>query len=261
MALVAKVYEGYPQVGSAYTREEDNKNYIDVLTEDGEIKSVRVYTIEQYNFLLGMQYQKDKMAEERRKVAESYNEERKINAGFKEGYIIAVLGDTYDHKEFLKNSGAKFSNSFKWYFEGGKEPVHSLEKTGYKTFFNHPVRKITWEEASEEIENGCIRLKPVNELAKLLEFEYERQGTSEHKGILGDFYSGLFHLYNRDIIDGSKGRHALNFLKDNKGNVFLWNTSIKDMPDYGIYSLGGIVAGHTTYRGERQTILADVVVI
>ena len=257
MALVAKVYQEYEQVGAAYTKE-DGKNYIDVVTEDGEIKAVRMYTIEQYNFLLGMQYQRDKIAEERRKVAESYNEERKINAGFKEGYIVAVLGDTYTHRKKLKDQGAKFSSQFKWYFEGGTEPIcatRKLEELGL------PVRYLRWEEVSHTIETGATVLKPTNELEKLVRVDVEISDSSEFRGNLGDEFKGIFHLYERKIIDGSKGRHALNFLKDSSDNVYLWNTSIKDMPEYGIYSLRGTIGGHKIYKGVRQTLLSEVEVV
>lgn len=250
MALVAKVYQEYKQKGGAFT-DSDGKNYVNVETEEG-LKPVRVYTIEQYNFLLGMQFKKDQLEQEKGRIARSYNQERKENAGFKNGYIVAILGDTFEGKDKLKVQGAKFSTGFKWYFEGGTEE-------NYKGQFE--TRKIYWEEASEEIDNGCIRLKSINELEKLVKVEFDIKEGSNFVKERDSQVRGLFHVGRIRIIDGPRGRYAMNILEDSKDNVYIWNTSIADMPKKGIYYLKAAVSSHNVYEGVRQTILKDVEII
>lgn len=259
MNLVAKPYQEYTQVGNAFTK--NGKNYIRVETKEG-LKEVRLYTVEEYNFLLGMQAKKDELAEQKRKVAQSYDEERKINAGFKRGYIIAVLGDTYKDRESLKNSGAKFSNQFKWYFEGGSEPVHSFQKTGYKTFLNYPIKKVYWEEVSHIIETGATVLKPTNEIEKLLKIEVPLKKGYYFQGEIGDTISETMKVLETKIIDSRYGRHVMNVLQNVDGQIFIWNTTLSEMPiPQWIYYIKGEIVNHIVHDGIRQTVLDNVIAI
>lgn len=255
MNLVAKPYQEYKQVGNAFTK--NGKNYIAIETKEG-LKEVRLYTVEEYNFLLGMQAKKDELAEQRRKVAQSYDEERKVNAGFKEGYIVAVLGDTYTHKEKLKDQGAKFSSQFKWYFEGGTEPIcatRKLEKLGL------PVRYLKWEEVSHTIETGATVLKPINEIEKLLKVEVPLKKGYCFQGEIGDTISETMKVVEIKIIDGRYGRHAMHILRNANGQIFIWNTTLSEMslPEC-IYFVEGMIVNHVVFEGIRQTVLDNVIV-
>lgn len=65
MVLVAKRYQNLRQVGEVFQKS-DGENYI-VVTDGTTAKAVKVYTIEQYSFLLGRAYQQELIEEEKEK--------------------------------------------------------------------------------------------------------------------------------------------------------------------------------------------------
>lgn len=250
MALVAKVYQEYEQIGTAYTGQEDGKNYINVMTENNIVKPVRVYTIEQYNFLLGMQFQKNKVKEKERKVAQSYNEERKCNAGFKNGHIFAVLGNTYKYKQLLKDAGAKFSTPFKWYFED-IPPV--------RIRYDFYIKKIYWEDVSRELETGAIVLKPTNEIEKLLIIEKPIDESTQFQGTKDALIERQITVMETKVIDGAMGRHIMHILEDKNHNIYVWNSAVSLMLSVGtVHNIEAIVVDHIVYDGKRQTILGGL---
>lgn len=249
MYKVAKPYQAYEQIGQAYTR--DGLNYIKVKTDDGVEKEVRLYTNAEYNFLLGMQAQKNKELEQRRKVAQSYNEERKINAGFEKGYIVTIIGNTYPKREQLKKYGAIFSNIFLWHFKGGDEPRQA------KTLLGFELRKLTWEEVSHKNEVGATILKPTNEIKKMLESITDVDDDTEYLKDIGEEVKGIGVITSRKIL-GYKHRINVLYVVDIKGHDIVFNGSIGEMLEEGdIIHLSGTVEKHNVFQGRKQTVLGS----
>ncbi len=254
MNLVAKPYQKYKQVGDTFTK--NGKNYITIETKEG-LKEVRLYTLEEYNFLLGMQAKKDELEKKRRLVAQSYDNERKVNAGFKEGYIVAVLGDTFKYKEQLKEKGAKYSSQFKWYFEGGSEPkcISSSKK-----LLGFPVKYVKWEEVSHMIDTGATVLKPTNEIEKLLKIDTPIKEPYEFQGAIGAMIERRVVVTSTKVVDGCYGRHVMNIMEDSAGQIYVYNSSVSNMFKIGrIFHFEAKIINHNVFEGIRQTIIDELV--
>jgi len=254
MNLVAKPYQKYKQVGNAFTK--NGKNYITVETKKG-LKEVRLYTLEEYNFLLNMQAKKDELEKKRRLVAQSYDDERKVKAGFKEGYIVAVLGDTFKYKEQLKKKGAKYSSQFKWYFEGGSEPK-SISSS--KKILGFPVKYVKWEEVSHMIDTGATVLKPANEIEKLLRIDTPIKESYEFQGDIGSTIERNVVVTSTKVIDDCCGRHVMNIMEDSAGQIYVYNSSVSNMFEIGrTLHFEAKVINHNVFEGVRQTIIDELI--
>lgn len=247
MVLVAKKYQEYEQDGVLFTQ--DGHMYTQVKI-NGIYKTVRVYDQKQYDFLEKMSAKAEEKKQERLALVEKYNKERKIQAGFEKGYIVAVLGDTFAKKDYLKSKlGAKFNYGLGWYFAGGTEP--ELVK-GFDT------RKISWEDASIRTEDGCEKLKDERVLKTLVEVESFKESNSEFQGDIGDAITKVVRIDEVRIIDGQYGRHAMHIMYDSKENLYIWNSSIADMLEKRIYKATMTVKEHNVYKNVKQTIVSGL---
>lgn len=247
MALVAKKYQEYEQDGIVFIGE-DGHNYTQVKI-NGIYEVVRVYDQKQYDFLMKMSAKAEEKRQERLALVEKYNKERKIQAGFEKGYIIAVLGDTFSKKDYLKNKlGAKFNYGLGWYFAGGTEP-ESVK--GFET------RKVTWEEASIRSADGCEKLKDERILKTLVEVESLKKSNSEFQGDIGDAITKVVRIDDVRIIDGQYGRHAMHLVYDSKENLYIWNSSIANMLEKRVYKATMTVKEHNVYKNVKQTIVSS----
>lgn len=136
--MVAKTYQTLRKASEPY--EKNKKMYIDVETKKGTIKSVRWYTVDEYN----------KMYPEA--PIKTYKN-MKHALGFNNGYITIFKGATKDDEDWFKKSLCRFAKFWGWYV------VSTDEVPADKPKHLIPYR-LRWEDVSTSNE----QLKPTEEI-------------------------------------------------------------------------------------------------
>lgn len=280
MNLVAKSYQKCEQVGDVFTK--NSRNYIKIKESCDRcgghgsssypswaannhgicfkcngagftIKEVRVYSEKEYDTLEknAMRIKNQKELERVESIPET-NRKYKEKVGFKEGYITAVLGETYSIKEELKELGAKFSKAFGWYFAGGNE--YEVEDGDYKLY------RVNWEDVID-IGEEYIVLKNEDELSSWFKSQTTTPSNSKFQKEIGDKIEVLVTIVSVFNFTNKFGVTYLHNMVDGEGNVFVWSTSTKCLASGILYRLRGTVKDHKIYKDTEQTILTRCIVV
>ena len=167
--------------------------------------------------------------------------------GFNEnGECFVVTGNTFEIKDELKESGAKFNYTLLWHFDKDVDT--------YKTI------KVTVDDICEVNAFGIYNFKEDsnNTVQKMLEAAIENKGN--YVGNIGDkiniqvTYKG-YHTFETFYTYNGVLNYIYKF-EDENGNVLIWKTaSSKDFEEGKSYMIKGTVKNHTEYKGIRQTNL------
>lgn len=159
--------------------------------------------------------------------------------GFANGFVIAMIGNTYEIKDELKSAGAKYSRALGWHF-ANEEDVPAE--------YAHMGRKITWEQASDE--EGHIKSEV--DLMELVKPEVE-PSNSEYQGEVGQRLRGLSLCCCK--INTTAFGYIYTF-EDVDGNIFVWMTSTcPDIKVDEVRVMDATVKGHKEYNGVKQTLI------
>lgn len=236
--MVAKSYQNFSQVCDPYLV--NGRWYVKVDTGKN-IRQVRWYSAKEYEKLYG----------EKAPVDEKSYKSQKDVLGFSEGYITIFRGDTFEHKEALKEAGARYTRWWGWGISGGS-PIPSIEGLT-------PI-KLNWEVVGDE--NGyCFNEAQV--LKALEPYLYETENNlSTYQGSIGERLRNIpVKITACNSFTSNYGeRYVFNF-EDENGNVYVWfTTSKKNTTEKGASCLlTGTVKEHNTYKGIKQTILSRCV--
>lgn len=157
--------------------------------------------------------------------------------GFTDGFVIAILGNTYEIKDELKEAGAKYTRGLGWHFDSKeKVPVQYADRT----------RMIMWEDASVD-----GKIKSVEELERLVAVASPTD-DSVHKYFLGSRVRDLtLKVYK--VWQGPG--YTMHTFVDNENNVYLWTTSSRTLPLDAQVTMDVTIKEHTEYKGVKQTVL------
>lgn len=157
--------------------------------------------------------------------------------GFTDGFVIAVLGNTYEIKDELKAAGAKFTRGLGWHFDSKeKVPAQYADRT----------RMIMWEDASTD-----GRIKSVEELERLVAVAAPTD-CSIHMFTVGERVRGLtLKVYK--VWEGPG--YTMHTLVDDDNNVYLWTTSSRSIAVDAQVTMDVTIKEHTEYKGVKQTVL------
>lgn len=227
-------------------------------------KTIRAYTEKEYNTLQRAKernaQRKKEAAEAREKDlienAETYKHEVALKLGFDENEkIYLVYGDdTYAIKDKLKEMGARFDPTFKWYFSE-KVAVpdgYKLCEIGFDEIYTYNPRS-KWayfkENAKEIISRKLIELKGPSTSVYYPGTEKERirDITAKVSGIRG--FEGTFGYTS-----------VYTFTSENY--VFVWMTSKCDLDlSVGeVVNLTGTIKKFDEYMGVKQTHLSRCII-
>lgn len=185
----------------------------------------------------------DKQAEKRAEAKEKRRAERETYIhspeyhGFIDGFVIAILGNTYEIKDELKEAGAKFIRGLGWCFSS-KEKVPSK--------YSDRTRMIMWEDASI---NG--ELKNIEELERLVAVA-SPYDNSIHPYMINtrvhDLHLKVIKAWNGDT-------YMMHTMVDENNNVYIWATSSRILPLDAQVIMDATIKDNTEYKGIKQTVL------
>ena len=226
--MVAKSYQNLSQVGEPYCV--NGRMYVKVATSTGT-KQVRWYTENEYRSIYGA----DAIPELRKTQKEVL--------GFAEGYITIFRGETFDHKEELREAGATYTRWWGWSIAGGKEipEINGLESV-----------RLEWSLVGGE-DGKCYNEEVIKNAIEPLLYG---AGKSTHQGEIGE------RLRNIPVVVVSCNKFTSNFgdknvitFEDEYENIYVWFTTARSLEAGTHWILTGTVKAHNVYKGTAQTTL------
>lgn len=210
----------------------NGRKYVNIKTPAGTEKRVRFYSDAEYFKMYGEPFAPVKPMSEKEKL------------GFINGYITIFKGNTYPHKDWLKEQGARFTKLFNWSFasdvEWNEEDLpEDLE----------PLQ-IPWEAVSEN-----DHILPESQVRAYIESLMYEPSNSEYVGEIGERIEEVLTVTKALTFDGYYGTSTMHIMEDADGNVFVWTTASKSFPEGKIMTLRGTIKDHREYKGTKQTIL------
>lgn len=226
--MVAKSYQNYPLVNEPYSV--NGRMYVKVNTGK-TVRQVRWYTENEYRSMYG------------ESATQEAKKSQKEVLGFAEGYITIFKGETFDHKEELREAGATYTRLWGWSIAGGKEvpEINGLE----------PVR-LDWSFVGSE-DGKCYNEEVIKNAVEPLLYG---AGKSTHQGEIGE------RLRNIPVVVVSCNQFTSNFgdknvitFEDEYENVYVWFTTTRSLEAGTHWILTGTVKAHNIYKGTAQTTL------
>lgn len=278
MALVAKSYQNYEQIGDIFN--ENGKQYIKVKSKcdrcgglgygqhyswavnsngicykcngAGYITdTVRVYSDAEYARMeKASEVKKSKKEVEHDAKVRVQNQAYKEKNGFENGYIMVVLGETYSIKEILKDYGARFSKPFGWYFFGGYEPKD----------FGYEMVRVDWEEVGMTSSEYTV-LKDDQTLKDWFKQYTYKDSPSKYQHEIGQRKELNLRVDSVFSFETKYGTSYLHTMSDSDDNVYIWSTSSRKLDKHKTYRLKGTIKDHKEYNGVKQTVLTRCSVI
>lgn len=174
--------------------------------------------------------------------AEKRNAEMLEQAGFANGSVKVVLGDTYAIKDELKAEGGRYCQELGWYFsETDRDSV-----------------EVTVEDVYEADAYGVLEFKSDAKAIVEAKKREARPSKSEHLHKVGDKVDLILTLVRTAVFETHFTYYGeLNYLynfEDEDGNVYVWKTS-KDIDLNGMMEVKGTVKENGEYKGIKQTVL------
>ena len=231
---VAKTYQSMEIQGEPY--QENKRWYVDVLSTKG-IKKVRWYSDAEYA----------RMYPEEKKDLMDFNARHAF--GFDEkGYITIYKGDPKVVEEWAENDRTNiWYNLIFGYYTPSKFPTPKV-LNGIE-----PIQ-LKWE----QVQNYEDRMKPHEEVAKLVSSLVSVQPCASNSTYQGQENTWLEkevvikENLKREDHFGEKHTH---FMRDAEGNLYLWETSAKNLEIGMAVKLKMKVKAHKEINGEKCTVV------
>jgi hypothetical protein len=235
---VAPSFQSMPIEGEPFTS--NGKQYVKVKNEKtGKLRTVRWYSESEYAKLYP--------SVSKEKVNDPYYKSQKELLGFGEkGYIIAFKGDTYPHKDFFKEAGARYTRWFGWSFPTEEDVPSALPAgiSAVKLYWDKMNKNDKWLASDEKIKAyvDSVMYEPSN---------------SEYIGEVGERLDLYVKVEKVIPLDNDYGHSTLFLMRDENGNAFSWITaSAKDWKAGEDKHIRGTVKGYKTYKNEKSTLLS-----
>lgn len=210
----------------------NGRKYVNIETPAGTQKRVRFYSDAEYFKMYGETF------------APAVPVSEKDKLGFVNGYITIFKGNTYPHKDWLKENGARFTRLFNWSFASDVEwPEAELPED------LEPLQ-IPWEAVSAD-----GHLLPETEVRSYIESLMYEPSNSEFVGEVGDRIEETLTVTKAITLEGYYGTSMMHIMEDESGNVYVWITKAKNYPEGKVVTLRGTVKEHKEYKGTKQTVL------
>ena len=179
----------------------------------------------------------------RRAAAGEANEKFLTRWGFNsDGKAWAVVGDTFEIKDELKEAGAKYNNIMGWCFNA--EPTFDAVE-------------IHADAIMDKDADGWYSMKSdAAEIVRAAKNAAMPESRSEYVGEVGGNVAADVKCVAGFGFNTAYGSMEIYKFKDAAGNVFTWKTGSVPMVRKGErYKVRGTVKDHEEYKGEKQTVL------
>ena len=210
----------------------NGRKYVNIKTPAGTKKRVRFYSDVEYFAIYGEPFASVTPMSEKDKL------------GFVNGYITIFKGNTYPHKDWLKEQGARFTKLFNWSFASNIE-----WDEGDLPEDLEPLQ-IPWEAVSEN-----DHILPESQVRAYIESLMYEPSNSEYVGEIGERIEEVLTVTKAFTFDGYYGTSTMHIMENADGNVFVWTTASKSFPEGKVMTLRGTIKDHREYKGTKQTIL------
>jgi hypothetical protein len=202
--------------------EENGKQYILVKTKSGTTRRVRWYE------------------EPIKKIRPT-----KDVLGFSKGYIYLVKGDTYNFKDWLRESEAVYRTCWGWAFPSDVELPQLPAGLS--------VVKLLWEKVAYVEEDELRTQSAIDEA--VAEIMYD-PSPSKWQGEIGDRIERLLTVTKvTGLPDGYYGPSTFFLFSDEAGNEYCWTTAAKKLELNETYEIRGTIKSLQKYKGKEQTVL------
>ena len=216
-----------------------------------EVKKVRWYTDKQREAL-------DRAADKCAAVKAAKVEERRVkfaarNAfGFGEaGFINLLKGDQNVINEWAHETDpcrARYNTMFGW-FCPSTLAVENLPE-------NVELVRLDWEKVADENDPEHLSIKDEVDVKTVIrELVGKPESQSEYQGEINDWLEEKVTIKRNIAVDNRYGNSHMHIMEDERGNIYLWSTASKDLPEGSEYNMRMKVKDHKEYNGEKQTIV------
>lgn len=231
--MVAKSYEALQQQGEPFVVK--GRSYVNVITKTGAIKTVRWYTESEYRKMY---------PETAAPIAQVVNQKQIF--GFTKGYITIFKGAIDDHQEWFKLSNARYATMWGWY-------VISTEEVPSDVPSDITPIKLMWDDVSV----SATSLKPQAEIIKIVEALQYDATPSKFVGTVGASLETTLTIQKAIPIETAWGIATLHVMSDECENIYIWQTTARQLVEGNTYLVRGRVKEHRTYKGTNQTVLTN----
>lgn len=232
-ALVAKSYQGLPQISDVYTI--GGKTYVKVRMKNGSAKQVRAYSEAEYR-----KYNPEV------KVIQKAKSQRETFGFGEQGFIWLFKGDTYAALDWFREQPTRYARMLGWYLPSNIEMPQPLP-AGVT-----PV-KLMWENVCNE-EGDHFR--PEEEVAAYVETLIYDPGQSEWVGSIKERVTLELNCTRILHFMNSYGESTMFMFEDDEGDILTWTTQTsQDIEEDHRYLITGTVKEHTIYRNNKQSVL------
>ena len=202
--------------------EENGKEYILVKTKSGTTRKVRWY---------------EEPMKKIRPVKEVL--------GFSKGYIYLVKGDTYNFKDWLRESEAVYRTFWGWAFPSDVELPQLPAGLS--------VVKLLWEKVAYVDEDELRTQSAIDEA--VAEIMYD-PSPSKWQGEIGDRITRYLTVTKvAELPDGYYGPSTFYLFEDEEENEYTWTTAARKLELGETYEVVGTVKALSKYKGKEQTVL------
>ena len=228
---VAKTYEKMALVGEPF--QENGRMYINVQVPKG-IKKVRWYSDAEYHKMYpNVTVENDIM-----------NFDARHAFGFgPEGFITIYKGHNLEDWADDRRSNLRYNLTFGYYTPGHLELP---ELTGDIV----PVR-LAWKQVAAE----GNKMKPHEEVQKLVASILGNNSNSQYQGQIDTWIQVKVQVEEKKTKDSRFGDKHTYTLKDDNGNLYIWETGAKDYEIGTQIMLKMKVKEHKEVNGEQTTVV------
>lgn len=158
--------------------------------------------------------------------------------------IIIFKGDTYPHLDWFRQSPARYSQLWGWYFIS-TEPLPSDLPADLEPYY------LPWD-AIAVSEN---EIKSEDTIKSAVEAILYPETEGEWVGSIGERIQVFLTVLSATQYAGSYGTTTYHTFADDLGNRYVWNTASKTLIEGETYNMRGTIKDLTQKRGHRINIL------
>ena len=205
----------------------------------------------------------DRAAEKRAEAKAAKAEEKRIKFaarnvfGFGEaGYITLYKGNSEEISEFFKSftideeghRAAWFNTIFKWFTPSKMEVPEELPE-GIE-----PVR-LDWDEVRDPEDAENLTMKSEDFVTTYVNALITVPSVSEYQGTVGAWMVKEVTIKRNMKFDTRYGSNHMHIMEDANKNVYVWNSSSKDLAEGKTVTMRMKVKEHKEYNGVKQTVV------